>query len=417
MGLLHLFDTIVEIMHHDYAGHKDKEGWDRPDYFRGKLEELDKNDQLTRNRFEQIVGDYLLDFQDEHNVLRSILDEAPPTSVGFRVRHYEEYLFVDRVDQESRIQLGTIITEIDKVRINVIADEMRRYLKSTVPEREWWESILLEAKTITIEKDGTKTLVELSHYDNPRQPSNYVVEEKEGTLLFRFNDFIDLNQMKSLLETHKDQLNSTYNWIIDVRECRGGSDSVYHLLLDGIFQPNPTLTHDGMLHLCTERNYHNRMTTFKKFNNILESPDLFIAAFMIQMDVNRGKGFVQFDFSEFNEDNPIKGSELPKRVILVIDKFCGSSGEQFVLDAKQSTKVTVIGRPTKGVLDYSNQAVEIFKHEGYEFVYATSRSNRIDRNEGIDFNGINPDIYIKWTPEHLRKDVDVEYALQLIKNG
>ena len=74
-----------------------------------------------------------------------------------------------------------------------------------------------------------------------------------------------------------------------------------------------------------------------------------------------------------------------------------------------------MGRPTRGVLDYSNQAFEEFEEEGYEFFYATSRSDRVDLGEGIDFHGFKPDCLIPWTPEQLEKDVDVERALQYLK--
>ncbi|GGH77017.1 C-terminal processing protease CtpA/Prc [Pullulanibacillus pueri] len=87
-----------------------------------------------------------------------------------------------------------------------------------------------------------------------------------------------------------------------------------------------------------------------------------------------------------------------------------------MIDARSSSKVTVIGRATRGVLDCSNQAIETFEDEGYEFYYATSRSDRIDKGTGIDFNGIKPDVYVLWTPEHLEHDVDIEKALQLLQS-
>lgn len=413
MSLLDVFDTIVDIMHHDYAGFEDKKGWDEPEAIRERLVALIESGGLTRPVFEELVNDYLLYFQDDHNALRSVKQDAPPQSVGFQVRHYENLLYVEKVNQEQRIEKGTRISEIDGVPVNTIADLNRRLLKSSIPEREWWENVLLKAKQVTVVDNlGKSATLVLKSYDNPRKPSNYQFEMIEGVAVFHFNDFLDNKQMEKLLETHRSEIDSASQWIIDVRECRGGSDSVYFPLLDGIFQPDPEINSDDMNHLVTERNYVNRMRSFAAFN---DTDDPFIQAFIKQMDLYRGKGFVTFDFSEFEEDFPLKGSTHPSRIIVITDKFCGSSGEEFVLTCRQSEKVTVIGRPTRGVLDYSNQAIEHFEEEEYDFVYATSRSERVERGTGIDFKGITPDQYIPWTPEHLKRDVDLEQAFNLLK--
>ncbi|MGV3489134.1 MAG: S41 family peptidase [Tuberibacillus sp.] len=415
MGLLHVFDTIVEIMHHDYAGFEDKKGWDRPEYFREKVKGLHAQNPQDRLFFEEIVNDYLLDFKDDHNSLRSVKSDAPPLSVGFRVRHFEDSLYVEKTDQETRIAPGTRIISLDGLTVDEAAEKYRRYLKTDIAEREWWENILLKSEVVRIvTSGGEERTLKLKKYDDPRKPSHYQYENIEGISVFRFNDFSDLEQMERLLTEHQDDIQTSHQWIVDVRECRGGADSVYMPLLNGIFPPNPVLKDESMLHLVTERNYRNRMKTFEKFNT---TGGAFIEAFIKQMETNRGKGFVSFDFSEFQEENPVVGSTNPAQVILLIDKFCGSSGESFVIDARQSPKVTLVGRPTRGVLDYSNQAVEHFEEEGYDFYYATSRMGWLDRGEGIDFKGIAPDKHIPWTPEHLIQDVDLKIALDMLKSA
>lgn len=52
----------------------------------------------------------------------------------------------------------------------------------------------------------------------------------------------------------------------------------------------------------------------------------------------------------------IQGGSNPKNIYILTDQYCGSSGDSFVKLAKQSPKVTVVGRNTMGVLDYSNVA-------------------------------------------------------------
>lgn len=416
MDFFKVFDTIVDIMHHDYSGFKDKRGWDDPKRIRRKMKALDNERKLNRLSFEPLVEDYLLDFKDEHNALRSSQEGAPQTSVGFRVRHCGPHLYVERVTQERQLHIGDIITAIDGESIESVAVAERRWLKSDIPERERWESVLLKAKTILVKKEnGEELILPLQRYEDKSEAAHYTFESMNGIAVFRFNDFTDLDQMKHLFSSHKNEIQNLEQWVIDVRECRGGSDDVYFPLMNAVFPPNPIIVEDGLEHLMTERNYRNRLASFQKFDQIGQHP--LTDALITQMKAHRNAGFVTFNLSDYEEDYKMTGSESPRQIVVLTDKFCASSGEQFVLEARQSPKVTVMGRTTRGVLDYSNCAIEHFEKEGYDFYYATSRSKRVDYGTGVDFHGIEPDQYIPWTPEHLHHDVDLEAAIRHLKKA
>lgn len=82
-----LFTEIVHIMQHDYAGWKDKQGWDKPDDYLKVLRNLDSQGILDKARFIELVKDYLLDFNDQHIQFASkeIIEEIRKDR-GFRVR-------------------------------------------------------------------------------------------------------------------------------------------------------------------------------------------------------------------------------------------------------------------------------------------------------------------------------------------
>ena len=110
----------------------------------------------------------------------------------------------------------------------------------------------------------------------------------------------------------------------------------------------------------------------------------------------------------------IVGRALPHNVWIITDQGRGSSGDAFVQDMSPSPKVTVVGRPTLGILDYSNCSVETWDH--FRLLYPTSRSGAVSLGEGMSHKGVPVDHYIPWTPEHLERDVDLEYVLEKIKN-
>jgi len=70
-----------------------------------------------------------------------------------------------------------------------------------------------------------------------------------------------------------------------------------------------------------------------------------------------------------------------------------STAEQFILMAKQSTKVKLFGQRTAGALDYSNLNNVESPSGNFKLFYATSRSYRIP-NMAIDDYGIQPDYFM-----------------------
>ena len=105
---------------------------------------------------------------------------------------------------------------------------------------------------------------------------------------------------------------------------------------------------------------------------------------------------------------------MPERVFVLADCNCGSSGDCFVQTVSPLDKVTVIGRPTMGILDYSNLAFK--RYGGFCLYYPTSRRNAIDEGRAMGGNGVAVDIFVPWTPEFLQRDKDLEKVFEII-NG
>ena len=79
----------------------------------------------------------------------------------------------------------------------------------------------------------------------------------------------------------------------------------------------------------------------------------------------------------------------------------------------QLPKVTVVGRNTMGILDYSN--VSIISFQEFKFIYPTSRRLAIDSKKGMSNRGIPVDVYVPWTPDHLKNDIDLYVVNEMIK--
>lgn len=75
-------------------------------------------------------------------------------------------------------------------------------------------------------------------------------------------------------------------------------------------------------------------------------------------------------------------------------------------------EVTVEGRPTMGILDYSN--LNMITYGPYGFAYPTSRRTELDKGIHMMDRGVPVQVHVPWTPEHLTRDVDLEKVFELI---
>ena len=228
------FKEIVYIMNNDYAGCKDKEGWDNPEYFLQKIRQLSDEEQLSNEVFKEIVQDYLLDFNDQH-IHFSIADSqtGKPKVRGFRVRRFEDRLYVTDVDSEKRLKPGMFFVSLGGHSIAELRGKHHRLLNENHAEREDWTPILSIYDKGEIEtSEGIRSVISLAYYDKQPYTPNYSVQQlPESRVLITMTDFADPDAIMKIMTENQAILESTEQWIIDVRTNYGGSDVSYFPLL------------------------------------------------------------------------------------------------------------------------------------------------------------------------------------------
>lgn len=423
MNYIDIFYDIVSITHKDYSGCLDKKGWDNPQSFREKIVTLSETGELDDVKFRDIVEDYLLDFRDDHMHFRLMTNnERVDYDNGFKIRRYEDKLYVTYVGKENRIPKGIAITSLDGISIKELGEKYRRQLQvlGTHPEREPWENVILKHKKCNLEdKLGNELEIELKRFEKEKYVPEYSIKElQNGILLMKLTDFNDDDKINKLIEDNKAVLSNSKNLIIDVRFNRGGSDSAYLKLSEYLFKEEIDLNEldDGeMLFNMTERNYKLRMEQFNSYLGIVEDLETrrFLEIFIKEMNKYRDKGFVKLDLSDAISESKIYGKANPENIVVLEDVYCKSSGDAFVSLAGKSEKVTLMGRGSAGITDYSNLASQPYG-EGMQFNYPTSRMSSIDEGRGLTGVGVAPKVYIPWTPEHIDRDIDLLKAVEFL---
>lgn len=190
--------------------------------------------------------------------------------------------------------------------------------------------------------------------------------------------FIDL-----ILKENKKQIISHENLIIDIRDNGGGTDRAFDKIIPFLYT-NPIVSYNIEFLSTPENNnylYENNESFLAK---------LFVKKYVKKLNNHQGE-FVNILGKDTLITKMKKVYEKPQHVYILINENCASSAEQFLLAAKQSTKVKLIGKNTFGALDLSN-VKEVRSPDGlFTLYYSVSRTLR-PAEQLIDNKGIAPDI-------------------------
>lgn len=191
-------------------------------------------------------------------------------------------------------------------------------------------------------------------------------------------------QIDSILKANESLLNATANLVLDLRDNGGGSDDSWEGLIPYIYSsPIKMIGADVLATKTTISAYKKYLDDKNLSKETLNNINNEIA----KMEKAEGRWVKKNDDEVISYLTP---KPFPKKVVILINKWCGSSTEELLLATQQSSKVVLAGENTTGNLDYSNVVEVPFSCYPYTLVYATTRSRRLNVHKGIDNIGIAP---------------------------
>ena len=238
------------------------------------------------------------------------------------------------------------------------------------------------------------------HFKAIQANKPYLDQLDKSTLYLRIPSF-DLSQkslIDSVLHSNRKQITETKNLIIDIRYNGGGSDNSYSSLIEYLYT-NP-IRKVGMEFLSTPLNNQRMLDLIQKpESGFSEAMKEWFQKAYDKLQKHPGQ-FVNLDKEVVTLDERMKTHTFPENIGIIINQRCGSTTEQFLLEAKQSKKVKLFGVTTYGSLDLSNIYFVDAPCGEFQLGYSLSRSMRIP-DFTIDGKGIQPDIYLdKSIPEY-----------------
>lgn len=409
-----IFKDIVWIMTHDSSTVKDCKGCN-PQPFLEKI-----TDDMTEQEFLYQVRTYLASFGIIGHISFHDKKSGPK---GFLLRINEQEMFVEEANQDTGLQVGDRILSLDGISLEQVALQHPNYFISLTPERRYreWADLLLMAEQVTVLRDGQEMSITVRASQQAQKAQLFWKELESDILYLRLDNFMDEEAINRLYQECLQKIAETETLIIDVRYNNGGTDSLYFPLLhlgleEGKGYDTLDLQDDGMEILYTEGNVDRRLKDFELWlqqENISPDTVKLLEDFRNNLLQNRGKGYVRYQDDQDALFPGVKGGHYPEQIFVLSDIYCASSGDNFVKMMKDFKKVTVIGRPTLGILDYSNCCK--VDYDDYFLMFPTSRWLAIDKGKGMTDKGVLPDIEVPWTPAHFERDVDLDKCLELIE--
>lgn len=231
------------------------------------------------------------------------------------------------------------------------------------------------------------------------------------TLLFRIPDFSWSSKtiIDSLIRTNYELLTKTPNLIIDLRGNGGGIDYSYLELLPLLY------THPyeskGVEWLASKGNIKIFEKTLEA-GTVRKGHENDMKELVKVMKENQGS-FIASEATKTDTVHYDSVFKYPQKVGLIVNDFCASSCEQFILAGKNSSKTTVFGTNTLGVLDYSNSVPVSLPMENISLRYPMTRSQRLPEYP-IDNIGIEPDVKIN-LPDNLNVKDEIDDWVLFVK--
>lgn len=207
--------------------------------------------------------------------------------------------------------------------------------------------------------------------------------------------------------------------ILDLRRSVGGEEdaceALFPYLVDREYRRSELLQDEGSYVLFTKNNCDRRYGTLAAFRERLTDAQE-IALIEEEMDIyrkNYGKGLLYQPPRQEEQEWIVPASASPEKVVLLTDTFCELESEQFAAMCQRcGSKVTTLGRPTMGTLDFYD-CIRLKVHEHMTLSYPIRMSKAAYEGRGISEKGLPVDRYIPWTPREIQEDVLLNRALEI----
>ena len=271
-------------------------------------------------------------------------------------------------------------------------------------------------------------------------PEEQIPEKPHAqTAYLRIDSFADEEKVSALIGAHEEDLKKSSRLILDLRrtEAEGEAESYLPLLpylIDASVSGEELFPARTIFTSYTKQNAKRRIAQLEAVKEAAlgqeDSEEVISYADQLIEETREKAGIVQalrktkeklHERKQFNEIEEIEESPLegvwiekkagPSQVLILTDVSCRLAGEALANAVRGQKRVSLIGRPTAGMLDYTNRITIDYDDIQARFSYPISRTKEAREQKGFAFQGVPVDVYLPFTREECTKDLILEAAL------
>lgn len=420
------FQTLAFVMEHDYAGHAAMPGKTAAPY-RANLDRMDFEQrvplmsQLYEDHFVRNAVEYLAHANDPRVELTFGAQALCPEimSCGFFVRRFGNDLVVTRVCGETRVNVGERIVRVNGYDVADYARQARPVLGDATGDvtHELWNTAMAFSRHFDVLcPDGSMQRLKTEHYRVERPVSKAAVEMLPGGIVLVRPSTGVARELQAALGTA-----GACGVIIDLREVTSLDEDTALAILPLLIHEPVTLEElpgYGPLHLwCSPNNCRALASILTGAARAMEAQGQISDAKKTRAQAAEicdmaGQGFCLVDMNGGSQ-TPIVPLMPHVPVAVIVDTATSSLAENLTRIAERFGRATLVGRATRGSLDYA-LPITVRLDAAYSVTYPAAMSLEAFQGERINGIGIVPQVCVPWTPEHLSSDRDLERALACV---
>lgn len=417
MDRLPIFEAIADILTQDYAGADQLRFTEARQPFLAFCAQLNEQHNFEDEQLFNFVQLYLQTIGNP-KVVFAIRPHAgfQPYTRGFSARSDGSRLFVSDITGETRLKPGDQI-----LKINYAAPAGFRSVSSMMQhevllnERDQWEAYLNHAKVLLVEHaGGEQEKIILKKFAPAQKPAQLTGQRlPDGAFCLRIDHFNDGGAIADLIAAVQEPLAQARHLILDLRLNQGGYAEAFAPLLPYLCDRETSLSQ-----FLPENSVYTRFSprncdlSLAQLRPYLQSPDADVrataAALSAEIQAQRGQPWVLEADSLSDERLPCRRSA--QQITILTDSTCEDEAERFALACRRFSGVRLVGRPTRGSLEYSNPVSADFGF-GCSLTYPISRSAACQAGQGYASSGVPVDVYIPWSPDEIHTDRVLAQAL------
>lgn len=358
-------------------------------------------DGLTFLRF----GSQMLATTGDRSLRLALHEEGyAPWRPGFDARRTGEHLVVTAVQEDARLRPGDRI-----LRINALTPQQHRqqfqknFLYADTPEREMWGNVLKMAKHMLVQHaDGAQEDMPLMRFTGLRPQRGSTLRAEGHALVLTVGDLSDGEALGRLAAENEQAMNAADRLIIDLRGAHGGEEEDFLPLMPYILSAQKSMSEaagaQALRTLYTEANCRRRMALLAPY-----AGDAAADALLADLRDKQGAGWVT-ETADLWADLPQAIAPRGGQTVLLTDSFTEGAAESFALLAKREGRARLVGRATRGALDYGD-LITVALSEEIAFTYPMSITLAASEGRGFTNCGVAPDEEIPFTEEETRQDL------------